>query len=73
MSIPPCFESSDEHVHSLMEIELLQIDTTPLLVEDIVSQIRFDESNIEDHGDISFGTFYNLDTVPDLEDYQGAS
>ncbi|CAG8686078.1 18220_t:CDS:2 [Dentiscutata erythropus] len=43
MSIPPCSESSDEHVHSLMEIELFQTDTTPLLVEDIVSQLRSDK------------------------------
>ncbi|CAG8807360.1 22799_t:CDS:2, partial [Dentiscutata erythropus] len=51
ISIPPCFESSDKHVYSLMEIELLQINTKPLLVKDIVSQIRSNKSDIEDHGD----------------------
>ncbi|CAG8715264.1 660_t:CDS:2 [Dentiscutata erythropus] len=55
MLIPPCSESSDEHVHSLMEIELLQMDTIPLLVEDIVSQIRSDESDIEDYDDTTRG------------------
>ncbi|KAF0407932.1 hypothetical protein F8M41_008701 [Gigaspora margarita] len=66
-------ESSDKYRNSLIETEPFQMDTTPLLVEDNAPQNTFDESDFEDHEDASFNTFYKLETVPDLEDYQGAS
>ncbi|RIB08509.1 hypothetical protein C2G38_2211495 [Gigaspora rosea] len=53
-------ESSDEH------------NTMPLLVEDDAPQNTSDKSDLKDHEDTSFNTSYELEIVPNLEDYQGA-
>ncbi|KAF0361819.1 hypothetical protein F8M41_014117 [Gigaspora margarita] len=49
------------------------MNTMPLLVEDDAPQNTSDERDLEDHEDASFNIFHESKTVPDLEDYQGAS
>ncbi|CAG8845530.1 34341_t:CDS:1, partial [Gigaspora margarita] len=62
MSLSPYSESSDEHRNSLIETEPFQIDTMPLSVEDNASQNMSDKSDLEDHKDVSFNTFHELET-----------